>query len=280
MEDKAFSSIDFVGQCMVDVSRTELFHKAISRVVKKGSLVLDVGTGSGILSLFAARAGARKVMAIEFDPYIAELAQKSFIRNGYEDVINIILEDARHFKSPRKNHFDVVIMEMLTTGVVDEYQIQAVNNLHKSKAVNKLTKFIPYRHDTFIALANMDFNYYGFTMEFILHLWSWHKWKSQGLLLYSKKETLNSLTFNKVINETQDIKVSFKVLRSGQINSLYLSSKSFLYQGVMIDDTESLNAPMIIPIDTFDVKKGEIVKFRIRYKFGNGYKNFIAEHIK
>ena len=47
-EDKAFSSVDFVGQCLVDEERTLSFQKAINKVVKKNHIVLDIGTGSGI----------------------------------------------------------------------------------------------------------------------------------------------------------------------------------------------------------------------------------------
>ena len=69
--DHAFSSVDAVAQCLLDRKRTEAFRKAITRAVKPGDLVLDAGTGSGILAMFAAQAGAERVIALERDPYLA-----------------------------------------------------------------------------------------------------------------------------------------------------------------------------------------------------------------
>ncbi len=48
-----------------DEARCEPYRKAIREVVKQGDVVVDIGTGSGILAFFAIQAGARRVYAIE-----------------------------------------------------------------------------------------------------------------------------------------------------------------------------------------------------------------------
>ncbi len=48
-----------------DRARTDSFGRAIKKLVKKGAVVADLGSGTGILSIFASRAGARKVYGIE-----------------------------------------------------------------------------------------------------------------------------------------------------------------------------------------------------------------------
>ncbi len=54
-----------------------------------GKVVMDVGCGSGILSLFAAQAGAKKVYACEASG-AAEIARKLIKANGFDNVIEVI----------------------------------------------------------------------------------------------------------------------------------------------------------------------------------------------
>jgi predicted RNA methylase len=55
----------------------------------KGKTVLDVGAGTGILSLFAARAGAKKVWAVEASS-MAAITELLIEHNGMSDIISVI----------------------------------------------------------------------------------------------------------------------------------------------------------------------------------------------
>lgn len=278
MDDKAFSSIDFVGQCLTDSERSKAFDTAITSVVKPTHNVLDVGTGSGIMALFAARAGAQKVTAIEFDPYVAEIARNTFRANNFNN-IELLIEDARTVTVKDGEKYDVVIMEMLTTGMVDEFQVQAVNNLHKQKAVDESTIFIPSTHETFATLMDVDYTCYGLKMPMVIHLWKWHDWSHMRQDAISNEAVLNTVSFEKPIEEKFDQVIDFKIEKDGIINTIYLSSKSHLLDRLILGNTESLNAPMVVPIAEQKVSKGDIIKVHIKYIFGGGYKNFSAEII-
>ena len=56
----------------------------------RGAVVLDVGCGTGILSLFAARAGAKRVFAVDASAAIATRARKIIEANGMDDIITFV----------------------------------------------------------------------------------------------------------------------------------------------------------------------------------------------
>lgn len=60
-----------------------------SAALFQDAIVLDVGCGTGILSLFAARAGAKRVIAVDASD-IALKAKRIIEANGYEDVITCV----------------------------------------------------------------------------------------------------------------------------------------------------------------------------------------------
>jgi ribosomal protein L11 methylase PrmA len=55
----------------------------------KGKVVLDVGCGTGILSMVAARAGAKKVVGVD-ESSILDYTRKIVAKNGFSDVITLV----------------------------------------------------------------------------------------------------------------------------------------------------------------------------------------------
>lgn len=63
---------------------------AAERWVRPGQDVLDMGAGSGILSIAAARFGARSVLAVERDPIAIPIARENAARNGVQDLVRVV----------------------------------------------------------------------------------------------------------------------------------------------------------------------------------------------
>ena len=77
------------GDMIADTGRTSAYARALEARITPSSIVLDIGTGPGILALLACRAGARKVYAVEPDDVI-QVAREAAAANGYADRIQFI----------------------------------------------------------------------------------------------------------------------------------------------------------------------------------------------
>lgn len=72
---------------------TSLCLKTLEQVVREGDDVIDVGTGSGILAIAAAKLGARHVLALDLDPVAVTSAGDNSRLNGLEDVVTVRRSD-------------------------------------------------------------------------------------------------------------------------------------------------------------------------------------------
>ena len=68
---------------------TRLCLRAVEELVTPGMRVLDVGAGSGVLSIAAARLGATRVVAVELDPVAARVCRENVQRNDVADIVEV-----------------------------------------------------------------------------------------------------------------------------------------------------------------------------------------------
>ncbi len=105
---------------------TRLCLEALEQLVQPGMTVLDVGTGSGILAIAAARLGATTVVALDTDPVAVAAARENVQLNGLGHVVRVALgsiggrgelrlEEPR--AAPRRSRFDLVVAN-LTAAII------------------------------------------------------------------------------------------------------------------------------------------------------------------
>jgi protein arginine N-methyltransferase 1 len=97
------------GGMIADRVRTDAYANALRGAIGPETIVLDIGTGPGILALLACRAGAKHVYAIEPDPVIL-LARDLARANGFEDRITFIQDISTNVKLPTR--VDVIVSDL------------------------------------------------------------------------------------------------------------------------------------------------------------------------
>ncbi len=129
---------------------TSLCIESIQKLNLNGKSVCDIGCGSGILSITAAKLGAKSVTAIDIDPLSVDATITNSKLNGTEDIINVIEGDLLNSSSSK---FDIIFAnilpdvivklipnvtksiknngEFLTSGIIKEKKEYVVDNLEK-----------------------------------------------------------------------------------------------------------------------------------------------------
>jgi ribosomal protein L11 methyltransferase len=90
--------------------------RLMQRVVRPGSRLLDVGAGSAILAIAAARLGAAQVVAAESDPDAIPNAEENVVRNGVADRVTLLcrLVDDGFLAGYGKGAFDGIVANVLS----------------------------------------------------------------------------------------------------------------------------------------------------------------------
>jgi ribosomal protein L11 methyltransferase len=87
---------------------TRLCLRALEREIRGGERILDLGTGSGILAIAAARLGAGRVLGLEIDPVAVRVAQANLARNRCRRTVEPRL-GSLPLDQPLERRFDLVV---------------------------------------------------------------------------------------------------------------------------------------------------------------------------
>lgn len=127
--DYYFDSYSHFGiheEMLKDTVRTETYRDAIVKNphLFEGKVVLDVGCGTGILSMFAAQAGAKKVIGVDCST-IAVQAKEIVAANGFADTITIIRGKVEEIELP-VDKVDIIISEWMGYFLLYESMLDTV----------------------------------------------------------------------------------------------------------------------------------------------------------
>ncbi|XP_047690693.1 protein arginine N-methyltransferase 7 isoform X6 [Prionailurus viverrinus] len=141
---------------------------AVSRVKDRGqkALVLDIGTGTGLLSMMAVTAGADFCYAIEVFKPMADAAVKIVEKNGFSDKIKIINKHSTEVTVGPDGDMpcraNILITELFDTELIGEGALPSYEHAHRH-LVQENCEAVPHRATVYAQLVESR------------RMWSWNK---------------------------------------------------------------------------------------------------------
>ncbi|UQS85460.1 50S ribosomal protein L11 methyltransferase [Apilactobacillus apisilvae] len=153
---------------------TKLCMQAMEMYLREDQSVIDVGTGSGILSIVAKLLGANSVKACDYDDDAIDSAKVNIELNGYKDDIkvfkNSLLDDVNE-------KFDVILANMLPEAVLP--LIPQAKNILNEQGIIIISGIIKEK----LSLTNKTLENNGFKIDQIMTLDDW-----RGIIAHIKKD--------------------------------------------------------------------------------------------
>ncbi|WP_367392709.1 tetratricopeptide repeat protein [Lewinella sp. LCG006] len=145
-------------EMLADSERNNAYQAAIEKAVTPATRVLDIGTGSGLLSMMAARAGAERIVACEMNERLAATADEIIALNGYDQQIDLFSKKSTQLKVGKevKEKVDLIISEILDVGAFGEGVLPSIRHAVQNLAKPEV-KLIPAGLQLFGQLIEIPF---------------------------------------------------------------------------------------------------------------------------
>jgi protein arginine N-methyltransferase 1 len=165
----------YYQEMLADERRMRLYREAISRVVRPGQVVADLGTGLGVLAIMAAQAGASRVYAVDIRPQVLPVARRVIEVNGVADRVTLIEGDAREIALDEP--VDVIVNELIGDFGTDENIYECVREF-AARNLKPEGRIIPERLTTYLVPVEYrdEFrgvyraNYHGLDLRSVLDM--------------------------------------------------------------------------------------------------------------
>jgi tetratricopeptide (TPR) repeat protein len=220
---------------MNDLNRNQAFEESINKHITKESIVLDIGTGSGLLAMMAARAGAKQVYACEMVDIIADTAKKIIEKNKLSHKITILNKKSTEIEigkdMPEKA--DLLVTEIFDTALLGESVLPTLAHA-KKYLIKEQGRIIPYKAKIFAQLIESKdlFREHQVTDSFGFDLSLFNKLADIGYFQknlnnykinrLSRPILLFKFDFNKHFDMENKVHFKLKTQKSGVLHAIVL----------------------------------------------------------
>jgi hypothetical protein len=142
---------------MNEPERNQAFYDGLASLVTPDKVVFEIGTGSGLLAMMAAKLGARKVFTCEAVGLIADTARKIVERNRYQDRITVLAKPSHaiQLETDLPARADILVHEIFSSELLGEHVLPAIEDA-KARLLKPGGEVLPAAASIMIALVGGD----------------------------------------------------------------------------------------------------------------------------
>lgn len=265
------------GKMAADKVRTGAYLSAMRKAIRPDSVVVDIGTGTGLLAVMACRMGARRVYAIELEDVI-QVAQRIAAANGCADRIIFLRESSMQAELPERA--DVVVSDL--HGVLPLYKshIPSIADARK-RLLAAGGKLIPQRETVLLVPAEAPDTYeksvgccaapgWGLDMELarVMAANQWSKTRITPSQMLARPQLWAELDYRTIESPNVGGRHTWIILREGTIHGFVSWFDTELFEGVAFSNgpeaPQALYGSAFFPLqEPVTLSKGDAVALRL-----------------
>lgn len=243
-----------------DAGRLGAYARAIAQAVRPGDVVADLGSGSGVLAWLAIQAGAARVHAVEANRATQATLRGLLERNGIAGKVAVHGADAEQWVPPEP--VDVVVCELMETGLLHEPMAAAVAQVHRAWP-RRPRAFVPRAAELLVEGVALDDAFQGYAAPLAGFRATWSGRAVTDAACYLRPDFAAEAPPAEV-----EARVPLRAREDARVAALRLRTVTHLGEGIAFETGPGYCTPVVLPLDApLPVRAGQALEARLAYSF-------------